>query len=233
MNDDMSNLATQLQREFETKSPSITDMYYKPEEKASPTSQPNDTPSDECKGVKTIPLFNIEEAASSAVGLDYRSVMQELVKPLQRAIMKAGSSSISLDVLGTFLNTFPNDPSWGREELFDTGKLFYVLKNQSREAHVYNLVRQTCQTAEGDIATIPAVFPITLSIDEPGVKFDLNTYALTFTRKELQYIKFAFVRSIDFRYNDESADPYLDACYVIKIDRTKLEAAPFVNNYKE
>jgi len=209
---DMDNLTAQLQKEFNADTTLIV------------------TQADEFKGVKTIQLFNQEKVASSAVGMDYRSVTQELVKPIQRAIMKAGSSSIARDLLGTFLNAFPIDPGWGIEELFETGKLFYVLKNQSREAHIYNLVRKACEEAEGDIITMPAVSPMTIAIDEPGLKLELKTHALTFTRKELKYMKFAFIKQIDFQYNDESNDPYLDACYVITIDRAKLEVAPFVSD---
>jgi len=49
----------------------------------------------------------------------------------------------------------------------------------------------------------------------------------------LQYIKFAFIKQIKFQYNDDSSDPYLDARYVIEIDRSKLELAPFVNNCED
>ncbi|MCL2577370.1 MAG: hypothetical protein FWE27_04890 [Defluviitaleaceae bacterium] len=220
MSEDMNKLSKQLQQEFNADSPNITDSYK--DEDISLPSSPSGESVEDCKVTKSIPLFNNEEVACSAVGLDYRSVMQELVKPVQRAIMKSGSSSITSDVLGPFLNAFPIEPGWCKEELFGTGKIFYVLKNQSSEAHIYNLVRQACENAEGDVVTIPAVSPLTLSINEPGVKIELETYALTFTRKELKYIKFAFIKAIEFQYNEESEDYYLDACYAITIDKTKL-----------
>jgi len=229
MMDDMNKLSEQLTQEYNSGIQLPVDSVEE-EEANSATSLFSAEVSGNTKGVKTISLFNADDSPSNAVGLDYRSVMHELVKPIQRAVIGAGSSSIAKETLGDFLNAFPVDGSWKREELFDTGKHFYVLKNQSREAHIYNLLHRACKIAEGDVITIPAVSPLTLSIDEPGIQFELNTYSLSFTRKELQYIKFAFIRHIKFQYNEESSDPFLDARYVIEIDKTKLRLAPFTNN---
>jgi len=224
---DIDKLSQQLKTEFSAENPDPTEVYRHDEVTEVPTGV---TPVESTKGMKSISLFDQETATSSAVGMDYRSVSQELLKPLHRAIMKAGMSSIAKDAMGDFLNAFPVDPGWIREELLETGKYFYVLKNQSREAQIYNIVRQACENTEDDIITIPAVSPVTLVIDEPGVKMELETHALTFTLKELKYIKFAFIKKMEFRYNDEASDPYLEACYVITIDRSKLEAAPFVTD---
>lgn len=216
---DIDNLTQQIMTEFSADSLNPMDSYI-----------PQELVADEgLQGMKYVSLFNQDKVASSAVGLDYRSVAQELLKPLHRAMMKAGISSIAEHTLGDFLNAFPLDPGWSREELIETGKYFYVLKNQSREAQIYGIVRQACESTADDVITIPAVLPTVLTIDEPGVKLELKTHALTFTRKELKYIRFAFIKEMRFYYNDESNDPYLESCYVITIDRSKLGEAPYVN----
>ena len=95
------------------------------------------------------------------------------------------------------------------------GITFYVLKNQPSEAYVHKLVRQACESSNSEVISIPAITPMTLRIEE----FKFETHALTFTRKDLQYIQLPFIKSIGFQYIEESI---LDACYVITIDRTKL-----------
>ena len=215
---DFSNLSKKLKNEYEAKSTDSVDVFVDGEESLEVLVN---------KNVKSIPLFCQETNKSLAVGLDYKSLLQELLKPLHWAMMRVGVSSISTEVLGTFLNSFPLNASWYKEELFDTGKFFYVLKNQSREVYIYDTIRQACEQTQDEIVTIPAVVPCTLLVQDKGLELELKTHSLMFTRKELNYIRFAFIKKIDLSYDDLSHDPYFNAAYVITVDRSKLEAAPY------
>jgi len=196
----LDSVATQLQEEFSA-------------EVVEDVSPPIATPK-ESTGVKTIQLFSTEEKKEPATST-YLATVHELIKPIQKAITQQGLASISKDILGPFLNSFPIDSSWELEELFETGLTFYVLKNQSSEAYVRDVIRQACESSNSEVISIPAITPMTLRIEE----FEFETHALTFTRKDLQYIQLPFIKSIGFQYNEESI---MDACYVITIDRTKL-----------
>ena len=103
----LDTLTTQLQQEF---SAEVTED----------VSPPIATPK-ESTGVKTIQLFSTEEKKEPVAPSNYLSIMRELIKPIQKAITQQGLASISKDILGSFLNSFPVDSSWELEELFETG----------------------------------------------------------------------------------------------------------------
>lgn len=175
--------------------------------------------------------------------LSMRDAFQEFSKVFTVAMNQKSVNSIAADTFG-FLSMLDYTPVGMKKETYDfCNKVFYVQKNSSRESMVYDLVAKAARDCVSDTFTFPFITPVDIDIVvvprqiEKGLETaqtkTITIETLTFTKDELKYMTFNFIKSVALAYKTSSGNKYKDAVIKFVVDREVLQVDPFSKSSKE
>lgn len=157
----------------------------------------------------------------------------ELGNVLEKAMQKAGVSSVNVEVFGLFadLGIVPK----GYTRILDeyTGREFYVLKNANRMTEIFKPIVKALNSSNSETISFPYLVETALELPLKFIASEgefeyrtVKTTGLYLTPKEIDSLNYKFIKEIQFYAKNEDVPDSVDLL-AMKIDREEWKAAPY------
>lgn len=173
------------------------------------------------------------EPGMPVAGFTLDTLALELGVVLEKAMQKAGVSSVNSEVFGIFshLGIVPK----GFTKIMDEyiGQEFYVLKNANRMTEIFKPLVKALNNSNAEVISFPYLVETTLELpykfSATKGEFEyrsLTTVGLYLTPKEITSLNYKFIKEIQFHEKNSDVQNSVDLL-VMKIDREEWRAAPY------